>query len=167
MSVIWFLLAALPVYLLLAWVQRGSLRRSVHVTDEAVEDGLIAERKRAETALAEETARERLAAVRECEKRVYGRIGGKRGRGSAEPAVPEPEKAAAAVAALDARIEAIDARTVERAEELERTMEARKAELIAVNRRLRVTDKVFAAVAWAGLTWLSVVVVLVLYALLV
>lgn len=158
-----FLLAALPVFLLFSWVHRGSVRRVVRIEGGTVDAMLLAESRQQENEILEEAIREKLAAVRECERRVYGKVTGRGARRPSELAVMDLDESTEAVARLAERVEAIDLRTEERREEFQRAFDARREELLTVVRRGKTRDKVFAVTAWVGETWVLVLTVYVLY----
>ncbi|NKY99364.1 hypothetical protein [Nocardiopsis alborubida] len=158
-----FLLVALPAFLLFSWVHRGSVRRLVRIEGGTVDAMLLAESRQQENEIREEAIREKLAAVRECERRVYGKVTGKGARRPSELAVMDLDESTEAVARLAERVEAIDLRTEERREEFQRTFDARREELLAVVRRGKTRDRIFAVTAWVGETWVLVLTVYVLY----
>jgi hypothetical protein len=161
------LLASPLLFLLFSRVQQRSIRRLFRVTDDMIGIGLLAEAGRRENEIAEEAAREKLSLVHGCERRVYGRLSGKDARRPTEPAVTDPEDAAAAVAETATRLDTVDDRTRARRAEAARAIEDRRAAMVAVNRRLRVTDTALIAASTVGLVWLSAVVALTLFDLLV
>lgn len=158
-----FLLVALPAFLLFSWVHRGSVRRLVRIEGGTVDAMLLAESRQQENEIREEAIREKLAAVRECERRVYGKVTGKGARRPSELAVMDLDESTEAVARLAERVEAIDLRTEERREEFQRAFDARREELLAVVRRGKTRDRIFAVTAWVGETWVLVLTVYVLY----
>ncbi|MBR8741029.1 hypothetical protein DSY14_04675 [Nocardiopsis sp. MG754419] len=154
------LIISIPLYLALTLVHDRSRRRSIHATDDLVVAGLLRERKQRELQITRDSVNDRLAAVRKCERLIYGHL----------PPSTSPERLSAVVSVpkaqeiLEGLLEhnrTVNKRTEEQLADMEQQLTKKRMRIIARNRRFRFVDRSLYLASSVVRVWLIITVLYV------
>ncbi|MFD6950122.1 hypothetical protein A6A08_16250 [Nocardiopsis sp. TSRI0078] len=166
-SIIWALLLVPPNFFVLMRVRKRAQERIALGTDSAATAHLIEEEKCTTLSIVREAAQRRLAATRDCEHKVYGRLSGPGARPGTEPAVLSPQSAASVLKKFDEHLASIEETKQRKQQELREHIEKERSRITSANRRLQSGHRFILISSLATQIWLAIVSTFLVYSLFV